>query len=400
MDTYTGLLELESTLPSNALKIRLPAPKRITSTKEGHLKRQFRRERDLNNIFDDIGKEREKRSEEPKPLRFLVKVEKPVPRPPTPGVDVPDLEEEEREKHTIYLQKLLRGRAIQNMMYKNKEERIELISEMRSTHALQEQDMNRKKVQKQDIHAAQFDQRRDISRDDLVDSILQTLEGEAMGDMLDYLSKELIRLQEERRIAAFAMLAERQRRLREAEESGLRQVEERRRREQDELFKQMLKMTQNTVDTYLEDVILASTFDTASEQARIEIQEQAAVIDEIAYEMESKRTQLDSEGIAAELVHGFLIPEVAKQESRNKVRLGQHKYLLAAHRIVQETCSENLQESMISQPDESKVEDQQEEKPFEQHEKEEEEEEEETFEQRDEGDEEPRTNEENETEEV
>jgi hypothetical protein len=51
LDTYTGLLELESTLPSNALKIRLPAPKRISTTKDGHVKRQFRRERDLNNIF-------------------------------------------------------------------------------------------------------------------------------------------------------------------------------------------------------------------------------------------------------------------------------------------------------------------------------------------------------------
>jgi hypothetical protein len=50
----------------------------------------------------------------------------------------------------------------------------------------------------------------------------------------------------------------------------------------------MLKMTQNTVDTYLEDVILASTFETASEQARLEIQEQAAAIDDIAHEMESK----------------------------------------------------------------------------------------------------------------
>ena len=64
LDTYTGLLELESTLPSNALKIRLPAPKRLTTTKEGHLKRQFRRERDLNNIFkvresiDDLQRER------------------------------------------------------------------------------------------------------------------------------------------------------------------------------------------------------------------------------------------------------------------------------------------------------------------------------------------------------
>ncbi|CAF1671998.1 unnamed protein product, partial [Adineta ricciae] len=239
LDTYTGLLELESTLPTNALKIRLPEPKRISTTKDGHLKRQFRRERDLNNITKDITEQKGKKIEEPKPLRFLVKVEKPIPRPPTPGVDIPNVEDEEREKSIIYLQKLLRGRATQNMMYKNKEERIELIEEMRSTHALQEQDMNMKKLEKQDVHTAQYVQRKDITREDYIDSILQTMEGEALGDMFDYLSKELIRLQEERRIAAFAMLADRQRRLREAEESGLRQVEERRRREQDELFKQV-----------------------------------------------------------------------------------------------------------------------------------------------------------------
>ena len=46
-------------------------------------------------------------------------------------------------------------------------------------------------------------------------------------------------LQGERRIHAFAMLAERQRRMREAEESGRRQLEERRRREEDEIFKQV-----------------------------------------------------------------------------------------------------------------------------------------------------------------
>lgn len=91
LDTYTGLLELESTLPNNALKIRLPAPKRINSTKDGYLKRQFRRERDLDNIYKDIVGQKEKKVEETKPLRFLIKVEKPVPRPPTPGVDVPSL---------------------------------------------------------------------------------------------------------------------------------------------------------------------------------------------------------------------------------------------------------------------------------------------------------------------
>ena len=65
------------------------------------------------------------------------------------------------------------------------------------------------------------------------------MEGHSLGDMLDFLSKELVRLQEERRVEAFAMLAERKRRIREAEESGLRQVEERRRREEDEIFKQV-----------------------------------------------------------------------------------------------------------------------------------------------------------------
>lgn len=68
---------------------------------------------------------------------------------------------------------------------------------------------------------------------------MSNLEGQSLGEMCDFLSKELIRLQEERRIHAFSMLAERQRRIREAEESGRRQVEERRRREEDEIFKQV-----------------------------------------------------------------------------------------------------------------------------------------------------------------
>lgn len=75
-----------------------------------------------------------------------------------------------------------------------------------------------------------------------VDAAMNVLEGESLGDALDFLNKELIRLQEERRIHAFSMLAERQRRIREAEESGLRQVEERRRREEDEIFKQVQRI--------------------------------------------------------------------------------------------------------------------------------------------------------------
>ncbi|NWR53291.1 CFA91 protein, partial [Regulus satrapa] len=114
--------------------------------------------------------------------------------------------------------------------------------------------------------------------------------------MLDFLSKELVRLQEERRIHALILLAERQRRMREAEESGRRQLEESRRQEEDELFRQaregtggtVVDVQDRTIDTYLEDVILSSMERTAEEQAREEVQRRAVEINDIAYEMESR----------------------------------------------------------------------------------------------------------------
>ena len=93
-----------------------------------------------------------------------------------------------------------------------------------------------------------------------------------LGAQLDFLSKELVRLQEERRIQAFVMLAERERRMREAEESGRRQTEERRRRTEDEMIKQIMKVHQNTVDGYLQDVLMHSVQETADEKARERIQ--------------------------------------------------------------------------------------------------------------------------------
>ena len=73
-----------------------------------------------------------------------------------------------------------------------------------------------------------------------MDSLLKGLEGEALSDAADFLTKELVRLKEEKKVDAFVMLAERNRRMREAEESGERQIEERRRRGADEVFKQVV----------------------------------------------------------------------------------------------------------------------------------------------------------------
>ncbi|KAM4795576.1 LOW QUALITY PROTEIN: cilia- and flagella-associated protein 91 [Rhinophrynus dorsalis] len=334
LNSYQGLLELEANLPDFVTQPRIKVPKRRDTTADGHLKRTSLLDRELEQVHMALLAKKNKAEVVKKPLRFLKKIEKPAPRPETPKVEDPPEGEEEKELAVIFLQKLIRGRAIQNMIFEGKEKRLELIRELRTTHALQEEGQLIKKAEKQVTLALQ--RQRDLSehKASIQEEHLSRLEGEVLSDMFDFLSKELVRLQEERRIHAFAMLAERHRRLREAEESGRRQVEERRRREEDEIFRQVVNVHQSTVDSYLEQIILSATEHTAVEQAREEIHRKAEEINDIAYEMEKSRTRLQSEEIVAELVYSFLIPEVQKSSARERVHKSQRRHIQAAHRVI------------------------------------------------------------------
>lgn len=73
---------------------------------------------------------------------------------------------------------------------------------------------------------------------------------------------------------------------------------------------------------------------TASEQAQQEIAALATHVNDLAYEMENKKTDLESEEIVSELVHSFLLPEVQKETFRSQIRKKQRKYLLAAHKEI------------------------------------------------------------------
>ncbi|XP_025100733.1 cilia- and flagella-associated protein 91-like [Pomacea canaliculata] len=334
LSTFQGLQELEASLPEFVTQPRIKAPKSEPVTKLGFAKRRYRQINQLREMYESIQNEKNKSLNVKEPLRYLQVVEKPKPRPPTPSVEIPDEEEQEKELAVIFLQQVIRGRAVQNMMFEGKEKRIELIRELRTTHALQQPEQAQKFKEMQDTLALQRQRRLHEHKESLVDEGLSNMEGESLGNMLDFLSKELIRLQEERRIHAFSMLAERQRRRREAEESGRRQVEERRRREEDEIFKQVVKVHQTSVDTYLEDIILGAVDSTADVQARAEIHAQAQKINDVAYEIESRRTQLESEEIVADLVHSFLLPEVRKQSVREKIHQQQRKFLMAAHKEI------------------------------------------------------------------
>ncbi|EGW13237.1 AMY-1-associating protein expressed in testis 1-like [Cricetulus griseus] len=300
LNTYEGLVELEACLPDFVTQPRIIPPKpRVITTKAGFLKRTARMDYELAEVHKEEG---------------------------------------EIEMAVIYLQKLLRGRVVQNMMFEGKEKRLELILELRTSHALQEDDKLVKKAEKQVTLALQRQRNLHEEKVSVIENHLGDLEGRVLADMFDFLSKELVRLQEERRIHAFAMLAERQRRMREAEESGRRQVEQRRIQQEDQIFMEASGMEgvfhQSTVTSYLEDIILNTEESTAEEQARAEIEKIADEINDIAYEMENRRTYLQSEEIVAELVYSFLIPEVQKDFVKEKVRNAQRKHILAAHDII------------------------------------------------------------------
>ncbi|XP_043852507.1 cilia- and flagella-associated protein 91 isoform X2 [Dromiciops gliroides] len=307
LNTYEGLLELEASLPDFVTQPRIKAPKpKAITTKSKFLKKSARLDLELAEVHQ---------------------------------------EEEEIEMAVVYLQKLLRGRVIQNMMFEGKEKRLELINELRTIHSLQEDDRLVKKLEKQVTLALQRQRNLHEEKMAMIENHLGGLEGKVLADMFDFLSKELIRLQEERRIHAFAMLAERQRRIREAEESGRRQVEQRRQREEDQIFKEVIKIHQSTVTSYLEDIILNTEESTAEEQSRKEIQKMAEEINDIAYEIENRRTHLQSEEIVAELVYSFLIPEVQKTFVKEKVRNLQRKHILAAHQIIHENTEKVIHQS-------------------------------------------------------
>ncbi|XP_041937816.1 cilia- and flagella-associated protein 91 [Alosa sapidissima] len=331
LDTYEGLVQLEANMPSSVLEPRIKAPK--PKVCKGFVKRADRREMELARTYKALKEEKE-RGEEKKPLRFLYKKEKPVDRPASPVVEAPPEGDEEKELAVILLQKLLRGRSIQNQMFEGKERRLELIQDLRTTHALQREEQELLKEEKHLMATLQTQRELHCNKVSQLEAYEAGVSGAVLVDMLDFLSKELVRLQEERRLHALTLLAERRRRMREAEESGRRQLEERRRREEDHIFKQVVKVHQDTVDLYLEDIILGTVEQTADAQAREEVQRLAEEVNNVAYAMEETRSVLQSEEIVAELVYSFLLPEIQKISVRDKVRQSQRRHLQAAHSII------------------------------------------------------------------
>jgi hypothetical protein len=198
-------------------------------------------------------------------LKFAQKIQKPPMRPSTPINATKPVLEIKRAASALVIQKIIRGRISQNLMYHGKERRKELISELRirqmhravisqpetvspskPVHSEEkrrissidsEKDQDRPKLSqlgsaastrltsgtkmvaadstpKTTDNSQEFEYT-DTSKKTDIHEVLAPIQSEYTARSIDFLTKELVRLRQEQLISAVVRMAERTRRMRE-----------------------------------------------------------------------------------------------------------------------------------------------------------------------------------------
>lgn len=245
-------------------------------------------------------------------------------RPPTPDYTTTSDEDESMADAVRLLQKLLRGRAVQNMMFEGKERRAELIQELRAS----DEEAQRAAASKTSKHI------RDDEDAKVASATRAKAEGEVVSEMLDFLYKELDRSKEVAKMRAFVEQAAEERRRREVEEGGRRQAEELMREREDEVFRRIERVHQETGADFIQDIIR----DVIQEQAHVAAMDE---LDVMTHGVSGIVTQLEAEfnseqAIVKELVASFLLPQVQRSHVRSQVVQEQRKYASAAHSVLAE----------------------------------------------------------------
>jgi len=241
--------------------------------------------------------------EQKEALLAAYRVVKPLERPPTPQTEPPEVDDD-IENAAVLLQRLIRGRAVQNMMFEGKERRLELIQELRAEPEIGLEAGENGRATEEEVQQLEHNEM-------LVSTSTEALQAELVSHTLDFLAKELVRFREERRIADMVRKAELTRRMREAEESGRRQVEQQRRADEDFKWAEAMRAYNSTADTYLAEIVSDAVDVVAARQAAHEADVKRSVFDGSAARVQEKHDE--AKMIVLDVVTSFLFPEVERQ---------------------------------------------------------------------------------------
>jgi len=209
-------------------------------------------------------------------------------------------------------------------MFEGKDKRLDLINELRAAERYAETATSGEEKRYTDQLMAKA-----------LEGVLESIQGTVISQTLDQLSKELLRFQQERRIAVMVKLAERERQQRQAQESGRRQAEERLREREDEMFRQIMGVHQGTVDSYLEEVLTNTVEQAAQSRALTEARLKAAKINQVVDAIEA--TEQDPEVVVRELVHSFGLPHVQREVVQRRIANQNKRFSEAARGALDET---------------------------------------------------------------
>lgn len=240
-------------------------------------------------------------------------------RPDTPTLVLEGDEDEEKEEALILLQRLLRGRSVQNDFFEGKERCHGLIEELQAAQKAKESEF-RYTAQ---IEAEKFKQR----QAQIVDGVIDAIQGDIIYTTMDYLAKELVRQREAAKFEKLRLQAESTRKQREDSEKQVRIAESTLRAREDAQFAQVQAINDYTTHTYLTG-LLNSCMDYCAYRTALE--EQLGIIEQ---EKQAGASGKSKEDEVCELMMQFIIPQVQKEQNKQKSEyaLGERAKAQSAH---------------------------------------------------------------------
>jgi hypothetical protein len=265
-------------------------------------------------------------------------------RPVTPTVDESHADDDDAAM--VLLQRLIRGRAQQNLMFEGKQHRLPLIRELRFVEERPETKLN----------VPPFGSQPGVLADAAVDMVA----GYVLSQQTDLLSKEVKKLNEERQLAHVATRAEAARRQREAAEGGRRQADAVVRAEREAQFQTVMGAVQASTDAFLDQLLREAHDEAAERQARAPPPPlPPALPPALPSSTLPRATEHGADGgtegtnavtatprhatasrVVHDLVSGFLLPEVEKEMTRRTAELDARRFVAAAHEAVREAVEQ------------------------------------------------------------
>ena len=338
LTTFDGLSELESEITStaNTTMSSITKPKMEKQYNNSLSKLEKVHMKAIEDAFGSIQKAEKKKIEEERIRRKKLEEEERLRiernKPPEPIPEKNLILED-----VLLFQRLLRGRKEQLLMQEGKKNRFELIRELKRADEWK--------------NAGATDEEQkliDNYKEKLTNGVVDAIEGDNIAKTLDYLSKEMIRIKEEQKINAIVMMAENERRKREAEEMGRRQAENILRNRQDIMARELQEVNQATMDSYINSLFTNTVNKVSKKQVIKEIEIKANKLNKIVDSIENKFVKDDVR--IRDLVSSFIIPEIERKKKQDTLELEEKRFIERA-KVAINTSLKNAQKEYNKEED-------------------------------------------------